>query len=87
MGGRARLVFGAWLVVLIALGAAAPSVFTSLAGACWQADGSESVHVREESRWQPGVPEQTSAALSDDQKMALTEYVGVVVDSPSGHQC
>ncbi|WP_063131287.1 MMPL family transporter [Nocardia fusca] len=47
MAGRARLVFGVWLVVLIALGAAAPSVFTSLAGAGWQADGSESVRVRE----------------------------------------
>ncbi|WSJ01813.1 MMPL family transporter [Nocardia sp. NBC_01329] len=46
MAGRARLVFGVWLVVLIALGAAAPSVFSSLAGAGWQADGSESVRVR-----------------------------------------
>ncbi|MEV3964434.1 MMPL family transporter [Nocardia sp. NPDC050193] len=47
MAGRARLVFGVWLIVLIALGAAAPSVFTSLAGAGWQADGSESVRMRE----------------------------------------
>ncbi|MEV0298334.1 MMPL family transporter [Nocardia sp. NPDC050710] len=47
MAGRARFVFGAWLLVLIALGAAAPSVFTSLAGAGWQASGSESVRVRE----------------------------------------
>ncbi|MBD0322227.1 MAG: MMPL family transporter [Aldersonia sp.] len=47
MAGRARIVFGVWLVVLIALGAAAPSVFSSLAGAGWQANGSESVRVRE----------------------------------------
>ncbi|MET8874079.1 MMPL family transporter [Nocardia sp. NPDC004604] len=47
MAGRARIVFGIWLVVLIALGAAAPSVFTALAGAGWQANGSESVRVRE----------------------------------------
>ncbi len=47
MAGRARVVFGVWLVVLIALGAAAPSVFSSLAGAGWQADGSDSVRVRE----------------------------------------
>lgn len=47
MAGNARIVFGVWLVVLVALGAAAPSVFSSLAGAGWQADGSESVRVRE----------------------------------------
>ncbi|MET8799428.1 MMPL family transporter [Nocardia sp. NPDC004568] len=47
MAGHTRWVFGAWLIVLVALGSAAPSVFTSLAGAGWQADGSESVQVRE----------------------------------------
>ncbi|MFF0526757.1 MMPL family transporter [Nocardia amikacinitolerans] len=47
MAGRTRWVFGVWLVVLVALGAAAPSVFSSLAGAGWQANGSESVRVRE----------------------------------------
>ncbi|WP_228816037.1 MMPL family transporter [Nocardia cyriacigeorgica] len=47
MAGRARVVFGVWLLVLIALGSAAPSVFSSLAGAGWQANGSESVQVRE----------------------------------------
>ncbi|MET8651537.1 MMPL family transporter [Nocardia aurea] len=47
MAGNAKIVFGVWLVVLVALGAAAPSVFSSLAGAGWQADGSESVRVRE----------------------------------------
>ncbi|MFC4602709.1 MMPL family transporter [Rhodococcus kronopolitis] len=47
MAGRARWVFGIWLIALVALGAAAPSVFSSLAGAGWQANGSESVQVRE----------------------------------------
>ncbi|MDQ1181641.1 RND superfamily putative drug exporter [Rhodococcus sp. SORGH_AS 301] len=44
---RRRWVFGTWLILLIALGSAAPSVFSSLAGAGWQANGSESVQVRE----------------------------------------
>ncbi len=47
MAGHTRWVFGVWLIVLVALGSAAPSVFTSLAGAGWQANGSESVQVRE----------------------------------------
>lgn len=47
MAGRTRWVFGVWLIVLVALGSAAPSVFSSLAGAGWQANGSESVQVRE----------------------------------------
>ncbi|MBW4780718.1 MMPL family transporter [Rhodococcus fascians] len=44
---RRRWVFGIWLIALVALGSAAPSVFSSLAGAGWQANGSESVQVRE----------------------------------------
>ncbi|WP_084508716.1 MMPL family transporter [Nocardia pseudovaccinii] len=47
MTDRARWVFGVWLLTLVALGAAAPTVFDSLAGAGWQANGSESVQVRE----------------------------------------
>ncbi|MGW6725720.1 MMPL family transporter [Nocardia sp. NPDC055029] len=47
MAGRSKLVVGVWLVLLVALGSAAPSVFDSLAGAGWQANGSESVRVRE----------------------------------------
>ncbi|MEV0464720.1 MMPL family transporter [Nocardia tengchongensis] len=47
MADRARWVFGFWLILSLALGAAAPSVFDSLAGAGWQADGSESVQVRD----------------------------------------
>ncbi|NMM82948.1 multidrug RND transporter [Rhodococcus sp. SRB_17] len=47
MATNMRWVIGVWLIALVALGAAAPSVFTSLAGAGWQANGSESVQVRE----------------------------------------
>lgn len=47
MAVNATWVFGVWVIVLIALGAAAPTVFNSLAGAGWQANGSESVRVRE----------------------------------------
>ncbi|MGV9661483.1 MMPL family transporter [Nocardia niigatensis] len=47
MADRARWVFGFWLIVAVALGAAAPTVFDSLAGAGWQANGSESVQTRE----------------------------------------
>ncbi|MFJ7722804.1 MMPL family transporter, partial [Rhodococcus erythropolis] len=47
MAEHTGLVLGVWLIALVALGAAAPSVFTSLAGAGWQANGSESVQVRE----------------------------------------
>lgn len=47
MADRARWVFGFWLVLSLALGAAAPAVFDALAGAGWQANGSESVRVRE----------------------------------------
>ncbi|MFD4292063.1 MMPL family transporter [Rhodococcus sp. NPDC058532] len=47
MADRFRLVVLAWIAVVVALGAAAPSVFSSLAGAGWQANGSESVQVRE----------------------------------------
>ena len=47
MVDRRRWVFGIWLLLLIGLGAVAPSVFSSLAGAGWQANGSESVQVRE----------------------------------------
>nr|WP_280339456.1 MMPL family transporter [Nocardia neocaledoniensis] len=47
MATHPKWVFGVWLIALVALGAAAPGVFNSLAGAGWQANGSESVRVRE----------------------------------------
>ncbi|WP_460863469.1 MMPL family transporter [Rhodococcus aerolatus] len=47
MADRFRWVITVWLLLAVALGALAPSVFSSLAGAGWQANGSESVQVRE----------------------------------------
>jgi RND superfamily putative drug exporter len=42
-----RTVFIAWAVIAVALGVLAPRVETALSGAGWQANGSESVKVRE----------------------------------------
>lgn len=42
-----RAVFAAWALVAVALGIFAPRVETALSGAGWQANGSESVRVRE----------------------------------------
>ncbi len=44
---RRRAVFVAWILIAIGLGALAPKVETSLSGAGWQANGSESVQARE----------------------------------------
>ncbi|MEV5839316.1 MMPL family transporter [Nocardia sp. NPDC052112] len=87
MAGRARIVFGVWLLVLIVLGAAAPSVFTSLAGAGWQANGSESVRVRELAQQHFGgnssaavqvvVHSDTASIDSPQVQKVLTEITGV----------
>lgn len=45
--GNLRLVVVLWLVLVAGLGAFAPQVTTALAGAGWQANGSESVRVRD----------------------------------------
>ncbi|WP_416970783.1 MMPL family transporter [Streptomyces sp. 4F14] len=42
-----RLVSALWLILVVALGAFAPQVTSALAGAGWQANGSESVRVRD----------------------------------------
>jgi putative drug exporter of the RND superfamily len=44
---RTRWVFVAWVAIAVGLGALAPQVETALSGAGWQANGSESVAVRE----------------------------------------
>ncbi len=44
---HARVTGGAWLLVIVVLGAFAPQVESELSGAGWQANGSESVAVRE----------------------------------------
>ncbi len=47
---HAKPVTGAWLLLIIGLGAFAPQVEHNLSGAGWQADGSESVAARELAR-------------------------------------
>ncbi|MFF7251049.1 MMPL family transporter [Embleya sp. NPDC008237] len=48
--GRLKLVAVVWLALVAGLGAFAPQVTSALAGAGWQANGSESVQVRELAR-------------------------------------
>ncbi|MCR5977072.1 MMPL family transporter [Gordonia jinghuaiqii] len=81
MAGHARWVFGLWLLALLVLGAAAPSVFSSLAGAGWQANGSESVQVRDLTQQHFGG--NSSAAVqvvvhSDDTRVESPEVQAVV---------
>ncbi|HEX8688821.1 MAG TPA: MMPL family transporter, partial [Solirubrobacterales bacterium] len=45
---RPRPVLIAWVAIAVGLGALAPKVETALSGAGWQANGSESVQVREQ---------------------------------------
>ncbi|MGB7589578.1 MAG: MMPL family transporter [Solirubrobacterales bacterium] len=45
---RRRLVFVSWAVIAVGLGVLAPRVETALSGAGWQANGSESVRVRQQ---------------------------------------
>lgn len=47
VGRHARVTTGVWLMVIVGLGLFAPRVEAELSGAGWQADGSESVAVRE----------------------------------------
>ncbi|WP_436839036.1 MMPL family transporter [Nocardia salmonicida] len=87
MAGRARVVVGVWLLVLVALGSAAPSVFSSLAGAGWQANGSESVQVRELAQRHFGgnssaavqvVVHSDTAQVSDPQMQAVLDEASAV---------
>ncbi len=87
MVAHRRWVFGVWLVTLIVLGAAAPSVFASLAGAGWQANGSESVRVRDLAQQHFGgnssaavqvvVHSDTAAVTDPEVQQALTEVAAV----------
>ncbi|MGW9263361.1 MMPL family transporter [Gordonia terrae] len=76
MAGHARWVFGVWLLLLVILGAAAPSVFSSLAGAGWQANGSESVQVRE-------LAQQHSGGNSSAAVQVVVHSERDTVDSPA----
>ncbi|RPA60065.1 MMPL family transporter [Gordonia oryzae] len=81
-----RWVFGIWFLLVIGLGAAAPSVFGSLAGAGWQANGSESVQVRELAQQHFGG--NSSAAVQvvihSDDKQITDPAVGHVIAEITG---
>nr|WP_271211634.1 MMPL family transporter [Rhodococcus wratislaviensis]GLK37767.1 hypothetical protein GCM10017611_46320 [Rhodococcus wratislaviensis] len=79
MATHAKMVFGVWLIVLVALGAAAPSVFGSLAGAGWQANGSESVQVRQ-------LAEQHFGGNSSSAVQVVVHSDSQTVDSPRVQQ-
>lgn len=83
-----RIVFAVWATLIIGLGVAAPSVFTSLAGAGWQANGSESVAVRELAQEHFGgnssaavqvVLHSDSHTMSDDEAAAVVRAVSDIV--------
>lgn len=90
MSDHFRWVVTAWLAVVVLLGAAAPSVFSSLAGAGWQANGSESVAVRElaeqhfggagSSALQVVVHSDTVAVDSPEMTAAIAAVTGVLAD-------
>ncbi|MFW0794061.1 MMPL family transporter [Gordonia sp. CPCC 205515] len=78
-----RWVFGIWTLMVIGLGAVAPSVFSSLAGAGWQANNSESVAVRQLAQEHFGG--NSSAAIqvvihSDTAQIADPRVQGVVAE-------
>nr|EMP13912.2 hypothetical protein ISGA_4482 [Gordonia sp. NB41Y] len=81
-----RWVFGIWALLVIGLGAAAPTVFSSLAGAGWQANGSESVAVRELAQQHFGGNASSAVQVvihSDTESMA-SPSVAHVVDEITG---
>ncbi|MGZ8177979.1 MMPL family transporter [Williamsia sp. SKLECPSW1] len=80
-----RIVFGVWFAAIVVLGAFAPSVFSSLAGAGWQANGSESVAVRELAQQHFGgnassavqvVVHSDSATVTDPSMQAVFSQIG-----------
>ncbi len=84
-GDHRRIIFGVWLAAIVVLGAFAPSVFSSLAGAGWQANGSESVAVRELAQKHFGgnassavqvVVHSNSATVSDPSMQAVFTQIG-----------
>lgn len=87
-----RIIFGVWLAACVVLGAFAPSVFSSLAGAGWQANGSESVAVRELARQHFGgnssaavqvVVHSDSVTVTNPSMQAVFTQIGSELESDS----
>ena len=89
---HARVTGGIWLLLIVALGAFAPQVESSLSGAGWQADGSESVMARElaqkhfggnaSSAIQVVVHSDDAPLTSGAGKRVLTEATEILQDDP-----
>ena len=78
-----RLVFGTWAIVAIGLGALAPPVEHALSGAGWQANGSESVQVRDLVQREFAGLNSTGLMVvvhSPDQTLASLPFVNTVND-------
>jgi len=73
---HARIVFAAWVVVTVGLGIFAPKVETALSGAGWQANGSESVQVRD-------LVQREFAGLNSTALMVVVHSADQTVDSPA----
>ncbi len=76
---NARTVFIAWAVVAVALGFFAPRVETALSGAGWQANGSESVQVRD-------LVEREFGGLNSTGLMVVLHSSGQTASSPAFQQ-
>ena len=90
--GHHRLVTAAWVLVVIGLGVFAPTVEKNLSGAGWQANGSESVAVRDLAQQHFGgnashaiqvVVHSTTGPLTDSAgKKVLAQVTSVLQDEP-----
>ncbi|MEZ5155572.1 MAG: MMPL family transporter [Solirubrobacterales bacterium] len=76
---NARLVFIAWAVLAVGLGIFAPKVEHALSGAGWQANGSESVEVRD-------LVQQEFGGLNSTGLMVVIHSPDETVDSPAFKQ-
>ena len=73
---HARTIFIAWAIIAVALGFLAPRVETALSGAGWQANGSESVQVRD-------LVQQEFAGLNSTGLMVVVHSPGQTTTSPA----
>ena len=73
---HAGIVFAAWAVVAVGLGVFAPKVEHALSGAGWQANGSESVEVRD-------LVQEEFGGLNSTGLMVVVHSTGQTVDSPA----
>jgi RND superfamily putative drug exporter len=74
-----RMTTALWLLVIVGLGAFAPKVESSLSGAGWQADGSQSVQARE-------LAQKHFGGMASSAIQVVIHSDGAPLTSPTGHQ-